>query len=160
MAFIFHSVSALASYHKCLFSPVMVVLFVRCNKGRFITQSINAVLTLSSLLHSHGQRDTAQILLMRGAKYLPDKNGVTPLDLCVQVLNQQHSSLVAFCHQLQCQLISSVLLLGFKAFSETEMQKEGFAIKLLLQAGFKFVPFAKVFKDFVGLQKSVGLESL
>ncbi|XP_065444337.1 E3 ubiquitin-protein ligase HACE1 isoform X2 [Chrysemys picta bellii] len=33
---------------------------------------------------SHGQRDTAQILLMRGAKYLPDKNGVTPLDLCVQ----------------------------------------------------------------------------
>ncbi|XP_039425124.1 E3 ubiquitin-protein ligase HACE1 isoform X4 [Corvus cornix cornix] len=35
---------------------------------------------------SHGQRDTAQILLMRGAKYLPDKNGVTPLDLCVQPL--------------------------------------------------------------------------
>uniref|UniRef100_A0A8C0GIE6 E3 ubiquitin-protein ligase HACE1 n=1 Tax=Chelonoidis abingdonii TaxID=106734 RepID=A0A8C0GIE6_CHEAB len=34
---------------------------------------------------SHGQRDTAQILLMRGAKYLPDKNGVTPLDLCVQL---------------------------------------------------------------------------
>ncbi|KAM6368292.1 E3 ubiquitin-protein ligase HACE1 isoform 5-T6 [Alca torda] len=33
---------------------------------------------------SHGQRDTAQILLMRGAKYLPDKNGITPLDLCVQ----------------------------------------------------------------------------
>ncbi|KAM3931644.1 E3 ubiquitin-protein ligase HACE1 isoform 3-T3 [Leptodactylus fuscus] len=33
---------------------------------------------------SHGQRDTAQILLLRGAKYLPDKNGVTPLDLCVQ----------------------------------------------------------------------------
>ncbi|XP_067305477.1 E3 ubiquitin-protein ligase HACE1 isoform X2 [Pseudorasbora parva] len=33
---------------------------------------------------SHGQRDTAQILLFRGAKYLPDKNGVTPLDLCVQ----------------------------------------------------------------------------
>uniref|UniRef100_A0A3B3ST66 E3 ubiquitin-protein ligase HACE1 n=1 Tax=Paramormyrops kingsleyae TaxID=1676925 RepID=A0A3B3ST66_9TELE len=33
---------------------------------------------------SHGQRDTAQILLSRGAKYLPDKNGVTPLDLCVQ----------------------------------------------------------------------------
>ncbi|XP_027630906.1 E3 ubiquitin-protein ligase HACE1 isoform X4 [Tupaia chinensis] len=32
----------------------------------------------------HGQRDTAQILLLRGAKYLPDKNGVTPLDLCVQ----------------------------------------------------------------------------
>uniref|UniRef100_A0A7N9AXG4 E3 ubiquitin-protein ligase HACE1 n=1 Tax=Mastacembelus armatus TaxID=205130 RepID=A0A7N9AXG4_9TELE len=34
---------------------------------------------------SHGQRDTAQILLSRGAKYLADKNGVTPLDLCVQV---------------------------------------------------------------------------
>ncbi|KAG9342712.1 hypothetical protein JZ751_015574 [Albula glossodonta] len=34
---------------------------------------------------SHGQRDTAQILLSRGAKYLPDKNGVTPLDLCVQL---------------------------------------------------------------------------
>ncbi|XP_065256801.1 E3 ubiquitin-protein ligase HACE1 isoform X3 [Emys orbicularis] len=34
--------------------------------------------------NGHGQRDTAQILLMRGAKYLPDKNGVTPLDLCVQ----------------------------------------------------------------------------
>ncbi|XP_075058943.1 E3 ubiquitin-protein ligase HACE1 isoform X2 [Mixophyes fleayi] len=33
---------------------------------------------------SHGQRDTAQILLLRGAKYLPDKNGVTPMDLCVQ----------------------------------------------------------------------------
>ncbi|MEE6514953.1 hypothetical protein FKM82_023404 [Ascaphus truei] len=33
---------------------------------------------------SHGQRDTAQILLSRSAKYLPDKNGVTPLDLCVQ----------------------------------------------------------------------------
>uniref|UniRef100_UPI00398E5137 E3 ubiquitin-protein ligase HACE1 isoform X2 n=1 Tax=Pristiophorus japonicus TaxID=55135 RepID=UPI00398E5137 len=33
---------------------------------------------------SHGQRDTAQILISRGAKYLPDKNGVTPLDLCVQ----------------------------------------------------------------------------
>ncbi|XP_021169457.2 E3 ubiquitin-protein ligase HACE1 isoform X3 [Fundulus heteroclitus] len=34
---------------------------------------------------SHGQRDTAQILLSRGAKYLADKNGITPLDLCVQV---------------------------------------------------------------------------
>uniref|UniRef100_A0A3P9AMA8 E3 ubiquitin-protein ligase HACE1 n=1 Tax=Esox lucius TaxID=8010 RepID=A0A3P9AMA8_ESOLU len=34
---------------------------------------------------SHGQRDTAQILLSRGAKYLPDKNGITPLDLCVQL---------------------------------------------------------------------------
>ncbi|XP_062395211.1 E3 ubiquitin-protein ligase HACE1 isoform X1 [Sardina pilchardus] len=33
---------------------------------------------------SHGQRDTAQILLSRGAKYIADKNGVTPLDLCVQ----------------------------------------------------------------------------
>ncbi|KAM4771819.1 E3 ubiquitin-protein ligase HACE1 isoform 3-T3 [Rhinophrynus dorsalis] len=33
---------------------------------------------------SHGQRDTAQILLLRGAKFLPDKNGVTPLDLSVQ----------------------------------------------------------------------------
>uniref|UniRef100_A0A8C5PXK9 E3 ubiquitin-protein ligase HACE1 n=1 Tax=Leptobrachium leishanense TaxID=445787 RepID=A0A8C5PXK9_9ANUR len=33
---------------------------------------------------SHGQRDTAQILLLRGAKYLPDKKCVTPLDLCVQ----------------------------------------------------------------------------
>ncbi|XP_072316836.1 E3 ubiquitin-protein ligase HACE1 isoform X2 [Eucyclogobius newberryi] len=33
---------------------------------------------------SHGQRDTAQILLSRGAKYVADKNGVTPLDLCVQ----------------------------------------------------------------------------
>ncbi|MBN3305723.1 HACE1 ligase, partial [Amia calva] len=33
---------------------------------------------------SHGQRDTAQILLSRGAKYLPDRNGITPLDLCVQ----------------------------------------------------------------------------
>uniref|UniRef100_A0A8C9RD69 E3 ubiquitin-protein ligase HACE1 n=1 Tax=Scleropages formosus TaxID=113540 RepID=A0A8C9RD69_SCLFO len=34
---------------------------------------------------SHGQRDTAQILLSRGARYLPDRNGVTPLDLCVQL---------------------------------------------------------------------------
>ncbi|XP_051573978.1 E3 ubiquitin-protein ligase HACE1-like isoform X1 [Myxocyprinus asiaticus] len=50
---------------------------------------------------SHGQRDTAQILLFRGAKYLPDKNGVTPLDLCVQggygetceILIQHHSRL-------------------------------------------------------------------
>ncbi|XP_063055096.1 E3 ubiquitin-protein ligase HACE1 [Engraulis encrasicolus] len=33
---------------------------------------------------SHGQRDTAQILLSRGAKYVADRNGVTPLDLCVQ----------------------------------------------------------------------------
>lgn len=47
---------------------------------------------------SHGQRDTAQILLLRGAKYLPDKNGVTPLDLCVQLrqvlqhLSQQSES--------------------------------------------------------------------
>ncbi|XP_028653477.1 E3 ubiquitin-protein ligase HACE1 isoform X2 [Erpetoichthys calabaricus] len=50
---------------------------------------------------SHGQRDTAQILLSRGAKYLPDKNGITPLDLCVQggygetceILIQHHSRL-------------------------------------------------------------------
>uniref|UniRef100_A0A8B9HVW7 E3 ubiquitin-protein ligase HACE1 n=1 Tax=Astyanax mexicanus TaxID=7994 RepID=A0A8B9HVW7_ASTMX len=50
---------------------------------------------------SHGQRDTAQILLLRGAKYLPDKNGVTPLDLCVQggygetceILIQHHARL-------------------------------------------------------------------
>ncbi|XP_078001440.1 E3 ubiquitin-protein ligase HACE1-like [Glandiceps talaboti] len=33
---------------------------------------------------SHGQRDTAQILLSRGAKYLPDNNGLTPLDICTQ----------------------------------------------------------------------------
>nr|XP_061789360.1 E3 ubiquitin-protein ligase HACE1-like isoform X2 [Nerophis lumbriciformis] len=50
---------------------------------------------------SHGQRDTAQILLSRGAKYLADKNGITPLDLCVQggygetceILIQHHSRL-------------------------------------------------------------------
>uniref|UniRef100_A0AAY4D3S4 E3 ubiquitin-protein ligase HACE1 n=1 Tax=Denticeps clupeoides TaxID=299321 RepID=A0AAY4D3S4_9TELE len=50
---------------------------------------------------SHGQRDTAQILLSRGAKYLPDKNGITPLDLCVEggygetceVLIQHHGRL-------------------------------------------------------------------
>ncbi|XP_013883279.1 E3 ubiquitin-protein ligase HACE1 [Austrofundulus limnaeus] len=50
---------------------------------------------------SHGQRDTAQILLSRGAKYLADKNGTTPLDLCVQggygetceILIQHHSRL-------------------------------------------------------------------
>ncbi|TRY56881.1 hypothetical protein DNTS_028947 [Danionella cerebrum] len=50
---------------------------------------------------SHGQRDTAQILLLRGAKYLPDRNGITPLDLCVQggygetceILIQHHSRL-------------------------------------------------------------------
>ncbi|KAF3840269.1 hypothetical protein F7725_018986 [Dissostichus mawsoni] len=50
---------------------------------------------------SHGQRDTAQILLSRGAKYLADKNGVTPMDLCVQggygetceILIQHHSRL-------------------------------------------------------------------
>ncbi|CAN0294279.1 unnamed protein product [Lampetra planeri] len=33
---------------------------------------------------SHGQRDTAQILLTRGARFLADRNGVTPIDLCVQ----------------------------------------------------------------------------
>lgn len=45
------------------------------------------LLYLTSLcgFFSHGQRDTAQILLSRGAKYVADKNGVTPLDLCVQV---------------------------------------------------------------------------
>lgn len=37
------------------------------------------------LFFSHGQRDTAQILLSRGAKYIADNNGVTPLDVCVQV---------------------------------------------------------------------------
>uniref|UniRef100_A0A8C4HQI7 E3 ubiquitin-protein ligase HACE1 n=1 Tax=Dicentrarchus labrax TaxID=13489 RepID=A0A8C4HQI7_DICLA len=50
---------------------------------------------------SHGQRDTAQILLSRGAKYLADKNGITPMDLCVQggygetceILIQHHSRL-------------------------------------------------------------------
>uniref|UniRef100_A0A3Q3VY90 E3 ubiquitin-protein ligase HACE1 n=1 Tax=Mola mola TaxID=94237 RepID=A0A3Q3VY90_MOLML len=50
---------------------------------------------------SHGQRDTAQILLCRGAKYIADSNGITPLDLCVQggygetceVLIQHHSRL-------------------------------------------------------------------
>uniref|UniRef100_A0A3Q2TWG4 E3 ubiquitin-protein ligase HACE1 n=1 Tax=Fundulus heteroclitus TaxID=8078 RepID=A0A3Q2TWG4_FUNHE len=50
---------------------------------------------------SHGQRDTAQILLSRGAKYLADKNGITPLDLCVQggygetceILIQHHARL-------------------------------------------------------------------
>ena len=46
---------------------------------------------------SHGQRDTAQILLSRSAKYLADKNGITPLDLCVQVsichLNRSSSPL-------------------------------------------------------------------
>ncbi|XP_028985006.1 E3 ubiquitin-protein ligase HACE1 isoform X2 [Betta splendens] len=50
---------------------------------------------------SHGQRDTAQILLSRGAKYLADKNGITPLELCVQggygetcdLLIQHHSRL-------------------------------------------------------------------
>lgn len=37
------------------------------------------------LFFSHGQRDTAQILLSRGAKYIADNNGITPLDVCVQV---------------------------------------------------------------------------
>uniref|UniRef100_A0A8C4X271 HECT-type E3 ubiquitin transferase n=1 Tax=Eptatretus burgeri TaxID=7764 RepID=A0A8C4X271_EPTBU len=36
------------------------------------------------LFFSHGQRDTVQILLSRGAKYFPDNSGTTPLDLCVQ----------------------------------------------------------------------------
>ncbi|XP_029359396.1 E3 ubiquitin-protein ligase HACE1 isoform X4 [Echeneis naucrates] len=51
--------------------------------------------------NGHGQRDTAQILLSRGAKYLADENGITPLDLCVQggygetceILIQHHSRL-------------------------------------------------------------------
>uniref|UniRef100_A0AAX7UU74 E3 ubiquitin-protein ligase HACE1 n=1 Tax=Astatotilapia calliptera TaxID=8154 RepID=A0AAX7UU74_ASTCA len=50
---------------------------------------------------SHGQRDTAQILLSRGAKYIADNNGITPLDVCVQggygetceILIQHHSRL-------------------------------------------------------------------
>ncbi|XP_078734245.1 uncharacterized protein LOC144948551 [Lampetra fluviatilis] len=38
---------------------------------------------------SHGQRDTAQILLTRGARFLADRNGVTPIDLCVQSRSQK-----------------------------------------------------------------------
>lgn len=41
--------------------------------------------THPALFFSHGQRDTAQILLSRGAKYIADNNGITPLDVCVQV---------------------------------------------------------------------------
>lgn len=55
--------------------------------GLSLTVEHKCCVNSSLLLNSHGQRDTAQILLMRGAKYLPDKNGVTPLDLCVQVLS-------------------------------------------------------------------------
>ncbi|XP_056674604.1 E3 ubiquitin-protein ligase HACE1 isoform X7 [Monodelphis domestica] len=44
----------------------------------------HCMLLAKMVIRHHGQRDTAQILLLRGAKYLPDKNGVTPLDLCVQ----------------------------------------------------------------------------
>jgi len=54
-------------------------------------------------LNSHGQRDTAQILLMRGAKYLPDKNGITPLDLCVQVLSL---ATLFFCESLSLTTVS------------------------------------------------------
>lgn len=50
-----------------------------------IRQSFTPVVFKLMLFCSHGQRDTAQILLSRGAKYLADKNGITPLDLCVQV---------------------------------------------------------------------------
>lgn len=34
---------------------------------------------------SHGQTDTAQILLQRSAKFLTDDRGESPLSLCVQV---------------------------------------------------------------------------
>lgn len=34
---------------------------------------------------SHGQRDTAEILLTKGAAFLTDNNGMTPLDRCVEV---------------------------------------------------------------------------
>lgn len=37
------------------------------------------------LVFSHGQRDTAAILLQRGAKFMSDKNGKTPLDVSVEV---------------------------------------------------------------------------
>ena len=37
------------------------------------------------LCFSNGQHETAYILLSRGAKFLSDSNGNTPMDLCVQV---------------------------------------------------------------------------
>uniref|UniRef100_A0A3P9PX42 E3 ubiquitin-protein ligase HACE1 n=1 Tax=Poecilia reticulata TaxID=8081 RepID=A0A3P9PX42_POERE len=55
-------------------------LHVACQNGHKTVSKACVVLFLS-----HGQRDTAQILLSRGAKYLADKNGITPLDLCVQL---------------------------------------------------------------------------
>lgn len=82
----------LLSFVQCsyLFPPSLCWLYlwnaIKWNLSLVIKQKccINSLSSL--LLDSHGQRDTAQILLMRGAKYLPDKNGITPLDLCVQVL--------------------------------------------------------------------------
>uniref|UniRef100_A0A4W5NML8 E3 ubiquitin-protein ligase HACE1 n=1 Tax=Hucho hucho TaxID=62062 RepID=A0A4W5NML8_9TELE len=67
-------------------------LHVACQNGHktvsrkhaYINQDLYGNTNISIKCSVHGQRDTAQILLSRGAKYLPDKNGVTPLDLCVQ----------------------------------------------------------------------------
>lgn len=53
--------------------------------------SLLVYLSITVFSFSHGQRDTAQILLSRGAKYLADKNGVTPMDLCVQVRAPPHA---------------------------------------------------------------------
>ncbi|XP_019486241.1 PREDICTED: E3 ubiquitin-protein ligase HACE1 [Hipposideros armiger] len=61
---------------------------------------------------SHGQRDTAQILLLRGAKYLPDKNGVTPLDLCVQQMIKLKEGIVG---TPELQLISQNLSSNYDA---------------------------------------------
>ncbi|VDI07076.1 Hypothetical predicted protein, partial [Mytilus galloprovincialis] len=40
---------------------------------------------------SHGQHDTATILLQRGAVFLPDKSNKTPLEFCIEIDNQTTS---------------------------------------------------------------------
>lgn len=77
--------------------------------------------THPALFFSHGQRDTAQILLSRGAKYIADNNGITPLDVCVQVSVSFLSIffLFLFCRRLVC----VTLLWVFSAALREDMEK-------------------------------------
>ncbi|XP_023239346.1 E3 ubiquitin-protein ligase HACE1-like [Centruroides sculpturatus] len=55
------------------------------HRGLTLKAQFNIVnsMFISVIIFRHGQRDTAQILLSRGAKFTADYSGKTPLDLCV-----------------------------------------------------------------------------
>ncbi|XP_036442266.1 E3 ubiquitin-protein ligase HACE1 isoform X1 [Colossoma macropomum] len=82
---------------------------------------------------SHGQRDTAQILLLRGAKYLPDKNGITPLDLCVQVssIYSVHRHRYRFLHTISSS--SAPIKGGYGETCEILIQHHGRLFQTLIQ---------------------------